>query len=380
MDTSRRNLLLGSAGISLAPVPGLFAGSRSERGAAFEAVARSILGADPIPGLSVAVIKNDQARFSAAYGMADLELGVSATPAHRYRLGSVSKVITASLAARLSMKGAVDLHRPIGAYLPDLPSQHRDTTLIQLLTHKGGVRHYGRADFDPGGPGGLIDSRTYPTIAEALDLFIRDPLVAAPGTTSTYSTFGYTLASAVLQGAMGRPFLELIREEISGPLGLNSLGADNPFAIESRRVSGYELADRLARASPGLTGPVANAQYANPAYKWAGGGLIAEMMDIARFGAAHLTPGHWDEPSLRLLFTPNAEPTGNGPPLGLGWRIDNDQRGRLRWHHAGTQAGCRAVLVVYPLERLSIAFATNLTAAPSDVLGPAAQFADAAES
>jgi hypothetical protein len=63
--------------------------------------------------------------------------------------------------------------------------------------------------------------------------------------------------------------------------------------------------------------------------------------------------------------------------MGLGWRIDADESGRLRWHHAGTQQGCRAALVVYARERIAIAFATNLTATPGDVLTPAARFADA---
>jgi hypothetical protein len=61
----------------------------------------------------------------------------------------------------------------------------------------------------------------------------------------------------------------------------------------------------------------------------------------------------------------------------LGWRIDTDAAGRLRWHHAGGQDGARASLVVYPEQKLSIAFATNVTQAPSDVLTPSAKLADA---
>ena len=59
--------------------------------------------------------------------------------------------------------------------------------------------------------------------------------------------------------------------------------------------------------------------------------------------------------------------------LGLGWRIDQDAAKRLRWHHAGGQDGARASLVVYPAEKLSIAFATNVTQTPGDVNGPSAK-------
>jgi hypothetical protein len=76
-----------------------------------------------------------------------------------------------------------------------------------------------------------------------------------------------------------------------------------------------------------------------------------------------------------MLFAVQVPDTS--PPLGLGWRIDHDARGRLRWHHAGGQEGARASLVVYPEQRLSIAFASNATGLPGDVLTPSEQLADA---
>ena len=63
--------------------------------------------------------------------------------------------------------------------------------------------------------------------------------------------------------------------------------------------------------------------------------------------------------------------------LGLGWRIDQDNAQRLRWHHAGGQDGARASLLVYPKQKLSIALAANVTGLPGDVNGPSAKLADA---
>ncbi len=81
--------------------------------------------------------------------------------------------------------------------------------------------------------------------------------------------------------------------------------------------------------------------------------------------------------ALDALFTVQTPATDRSPPLGLGWRIDVDSSQRLRWHHAGGQDGARASLVVYPKEKLSIAFATNVTQTPGDVNGPSAKVADA---
>lgn len=97
--------------------------------------------------------------------------------------------------------------------------------------------------------------------------------------------------------------------------------------------------------------------------------------DFARFGAAHLAPGILSRRVLDTLFTLQVPDTA--PPLGLGWRINHDSKGRLRWHHAGGQEGARSSLVVYPNQQLSIAFATNATGTPGDVLSPSELLADA---
>jgi CubicO group peptidase (beta-lactamase class C family) len=215
-----------------------------------------------------------------------------------------------------------------------------------LLTHRGGVRHYNASDFDFSQPGGVPDLRPYPSNAQILALFINDPLIAAPGATVSYSTYGYTLASIILESATGRPFVELIREEIASPLGLASLHADNPFVVTPNRVGFYSPPEEVQPLTPATISIVGNAPASNPAYKIAGGGMIMNPADLARFGAAHLAPAHWSQNTLDRLFTVQTEATERLPPMGLGWRIDADESGRLRWHHAGTQQGCRAALVV----------------------------------
>jgi serine beta-lactamase-like protein LACTB len=175
------------------------------------AVTRSLLAGGEIPALSVAVVKGDRLLWAEAYGTADLEMAVKATPQHLFRMGSGAKPVTATLAAVLAEAGVVDLDAAIGTYMPALPLAHRQTTLRQLLTHRGGIRHYIGRDSDRNAPGGAIDSRTYMTNADILAVFIDDPLVAKPGERMVYSTFGYTLASLVMEAAAATPFLELIR-------------------------------------------------------------------------------------------------------------------------------------------------------------------------
>jgi len=373
MQLSRRALFLGATALATTK---LALGADQSRLEAAHAVVRELLAADPIPALSIAVMRGNELVWAEAFGKVELELDVVANTAHRFRLGSVSKVITATLAAQLATRGVVDLDAPIARYMPELPEQHRATTLRQLLTHRGGIRHYTDKDSSADGRQS-IDQREYLDNKAILAVFINDPLVAKPGERVSYSTFGYTLASIVLESAAKTPFLELVQNEIAKPLGLASLSADDPIALVPNRVPRYHSGDLVRKGYlPGYQGKWAIAQAANVTYKWAGGGLLATPSDLARFGAAHLAPGKLSADAMKMLFTAYTERTDNSPPLGLGWRLDEDASKRPRRHHAGTQDGARASLVVYPNEKLSIAFATNVTSLPGDVLGPSAKIAD----
>ena len=183
--------------------------------------------------------------------------------------------------------------------------------------------------------------RAYASRDEILELFIDDPLVAPPGAQVSYSSFGYTLASLVMEAASAT-------DEIAQPFGLPSLVADDVLAVIPARASGYSSAREIelifakmpGAVPPAPSGVHANMVTANPAFCWAGAGLLMTMPDLARFGVAHL-----EGPQARIsaaeramLFTPQTEATANSPPLGLGWRVDRDAKGRLRWHHASLVA------------------------------------------
>lgn len=376
---SRRGLMLGVSAVAVAG--SAYAAQGDPAGARADAIAQRLVAANSAPALSFAVANPLGVLWAKAYGKSDLELDVATTPAHRFGLGSVSKVVTAAAAARLVTRGIIDLDAPISRWLPDLPALHRQTTLRQLFTHRAGIRHYDLPrDLGAKAPGGAIGQRAYPSNREILDIFINDPLIGPPGAQIFYSSYGYTLASIVMEAAAGLPILDLIKTEVATPFSLPSLEGDYVFTIRPGRVRGYTPAALYRNLGyPVPADGLANSRNDNPSYKWAAGGLIMTPSDMARFGAAHLdSPASAITPQQRaLLFTPMTEKTSNMPPLGLGWRVDADEKGRTRWHHAGSDEGSRASLVVYPDLKLSIAFASNLYAVPGNVLAPSSDLADA---
>jgi serine beta-lactamase-like protein LACTB len=376
MTPSRRSLLGAAPGLWLASAsssPALAAGS----GAALSArsVAQDVMASASAPAISGAVFRRGKPVWAEAFGWADLELKLAATPTSRFRIGSVSKVVCATLAARLVERGVLDLDRPISGYLPELPAAHRATTLRQLFAHLGGVRHYIARDFDPKAAGGPIDLRQYRTRADVLAVFVDDPLVAPPGERQSYSTFGFTLAGLAIEAVTGHPLPELVRSEVAEPLQIR-IEADVPANILADRVRPYALASAISPPDPLTAGKLVNAAPINPAYKWAGGGLIASPADLARFGSALLAPGYLKPETLQLMFTPVPPRTGGViAPVGMAWRVDRDTAGRRRLHHAGSIEGGRAALVIYPDQQLVVALAANLQSAMPDPLTPAGRLA-----
>ncbi len=325
----------------------------------------------PIPALTAAVARDGDLVWSEARGLVDLENGVPAGTEHVFRLGSVAKVVTAAIGARLLDQGVIDLDAPISTYRPGLPEAHRATTLRQLYNHQGGVRHYAPNDLNPLSPTGSIDTKIFLSTDEALAIFINDDLIAAPGTSVNYSTFGYTLISAVLESASGASFTDLIAREVSVPLGLDTLGPEDPFAIVPGRVGFYDPPAMYLRLIPQLplpNIPAINAFPSTPTYKYAGGGMHGTASDVAMFGAAQMAGNFISETARQALFTPRTEASGGTPALGLGWRIDHHDMLGQRYHHAGNMQGCRAQLALYPEHGLSVALMSNLGATPGPIL------------
>ncbi|HUO85951.1 MAG TPA: serine hydrolase domain-containing protein [Thermoanaerobaculia bacterium] len=322
-----------------------------EATAAAREMSKALQEAAEIPGLAVAVGRGGELVWSDGFGLADLETPAPATPRTRFRAASVSKVLTAAVLAHLAARGTVDLDAPIGTHLPDLPPALEAVTLRQLAGHLGGIRHYGREDFVPS----PIDHRHFDSLADSLELFAGDELVAAPGSEYRYSTFGYTLLGAVLEAAAGRSFPVLLEEEVVRPLGLAGTGIDHPRQILPGRASFYERTRE---------GELVRAEYVDPSYKWPGGGLLTTPEDLVHFGLAHLGDGYVAAGWRKQLFTPQTTSAGESTGVGLGWRIGEDWRGRRIFHHSGSMAGARTSLLLYPDHDLAIALMSNLGTTP----------------
>ena len=321
-----------------------------EHSAAIEsarAILRSVMDEESIPGLSVAVGKGSQVLWSEGFGYSDLTHQVSVTPLTRFRVGSVSKPIAAAALGVLVERDALDLDAPVQTYVPTFPEKIWPVTTRQLAGHLGGIRHYlGEENFS---------AVNYPDVLSGLDIFKDDPLINEPGTEFSYSSYGWNLISAVVEGASGEPFLEFMEREVFDALGLENTIADYNRPIIPHRTRFY---------TRGMGGQVVNAPYVDNSYKWAGGGFLSTPEDLLVFANAHRTPGYLAAETLELLFTSQTLRDGTETGYGIGWRSATNDHGERIVSHTGGSVGGRTVMTLNLDNGLIVAIVANLSSAP----------------
>jgi CubicO group peptidase (beta-lactamase class C family) len=309
---------------------------------AARAIVRDSMAAGTITGMSVAVAIRGTIVWSEGFGLADIENGVPASPCTRFRIASVSKPLTAVAVMQLHERGTLDLDAPIQRYVPSFPQKPWPITARQLAGHLAGVRHYeGDENFS---------MRRYDDVTSGLAIFANDSLLFEPGTRFSYSSYGYNLLSAVVEGASGEAFPTYMKRHVFEPLGMRSTVPEFPDSILEHRARFY-VRDR--------NGALLNAPYVDNSYKWAGGGFLSNAEDLTRFGSALLAPGFLGRDALALLFTPQHTKDGAATIYGMGWFLDWSDRGHVVPHHAGGAVGGNAHLALDPDRGMVIAVLAN---------------------
>jgi len=297
-------------------------------------------------GMSVAVAVAGKIVWAEGFGIADLEQCVPTTPMTRFRIGSTSKPLTSAAAALLFDQKHLDLDAPIQQYVPSFPDKGYPITTRLLLGHLAGMRGYTKADGDN------ENVEPYHSVTEALKRFSGDPLIAPPGTKWHYSTYGYVLVSAAIEGASGQDFLSFMHDKVFLPLGMLDTAADENEKIVPNRARWYYVTS---------DGTYRNSPYADLSYKWAGGGFLSTAEDLVRFGSALLKPGFLRAETLRMMFSPQRTNGGERTKYGLGWEIREAGDGgpERRFEHSGGVAGSSSFLIIYPDQNVVIAWLLN---------------------
>src|SRR6266581_1399756 len=235
---------------------------------------------DHIPGATVSVVKDDRLFFAKGYGSADLQAGkpVSAQTT-LFRIGSVSKLFTATAVMQLVEQGKLNLHADVNTYLKTfhLPATYPEPiTLAHLLTHSAGFEDRGT---------GLYPLTT--SDLEPLGQWLAAHLparVRPPDELTAYSNYGFALAGYIVEQVSGMPFEQYVEQYLFQPLGMRSSTFRQPVPgdLAATLSQGYTYTNGEYRPEPFEAVQVAPA-----------GSMSATATDIAHFMIAHLQNGRF---------------------------------------------------------------------------------------
>ena len=310
--------------------------------------------APKIPGLQVAVAVDGKLVWSEVFGYADVARHARVTRTTMFRIGSVSKPLTSIAVAQLVLGGKLDLDAPVQRYVPSFPQKPWPVTTRELAGHLAGIRHYQGDEFR--------SNRPYPSVTAGLAIFENDTLLFEPGTRFAYSSYGFNLVSAVIEGASGENFLAYMGAHVIRPLGLTHTAPDHVDSLIPDRTTFYD--PDTVHGGCQVSPPVDNS------YKWAGGGFLSSAEDLVRFGSALLQPGFLPQSSLDLLFTSQKTRDGQPTGYGVGWFVATDSLGHHRAFHGGGAVGGTTAFGIDRDAHVAFALTSNLTDAP---LGPASR-------
>ena len=312
-----------------------------------EALVGAEMAKQKIPGMTVAVVSDRQVRWTAGFGSQDVENNVAAKPATVYRLGSISKPITAVAVMQLFERGRLDLDAPVQKYCPAFPEKQWPVTTRQVLGHLAGIRHYKSAEE-------FNSTRFYAGVAAGLDMFKDEPLLHEPGTKYNYTTHGYSVLGCVVEGASGRTFADFVSENVFKPAAMERIRVDSVADIIPDRAQGYRITDK---------GVLTNSPLADNSYKVPGGGFVSTAEDLARFAVALQTFKLLKRETVELMYAPQRTKDGKETSYGLGWGVSKRPAGERAVGHSGGQQRVSTFLHMQPEQGLAVVIMSNLEGA-----------------
>lgn len=290
--------------------------------------------------MAVAVIKDGKVTYNYEYGYADSKKKTPVDSRTKYRIASLSKVVTGMMGMKLAEDGQVDMSADVGdimgfrirnRYFTNTP-----ITLHMLLTHSSSFRDRSGVIFSGNLQKDLKESKSH--------------IMREPGTGFEYTNLGMGIAGAVIEKSAGKTLTEYSREIFFDPMGIDA--AFNGGLLEEKNVAECMLGLKLSRSLKQLTEPSADLEPGKN-YSAGAGGLMISAVDYAKLMTILINDGTFNGERYLAPETVSAmhevQLEGNHYEQCIAIRRSPDIiEGRTMYFHTGSAYGIYSLVAYDP--------------------------------
>ena len=303
-----------------------------------------------IPGMSVAILQNQQVIFSAGFGLSDIENKIPATADTPYNIASLSKPFASAVLMKLVEEGHLDLDTAIADILKNTVFTYDDFKMhgYSVLCQK--IKEFSRdPEFEYGF---LLKDYRFNTEKISVRHHLTHTSQGVPGSEYHYNGFLFSFLSRVAEEVTGKPYSELLVENIIAPLEMTRTV---PCAREN--LCDQILAERAKYYRVGFGGNFKPSNY--PTKLSSSAGIVSTVLDLAKFDVALDRNLIVSKASKQLMFTHSLSNNGDPLPYGLGWFVQ-DQKGRkLVWHYGWAPKAYSSLILKVPEEDVTLILLAN---------------------
>jgi D-alanyl-D-alanine carboxypeptidase len=311
---------------------------------AVDAYIKSRMAEDKIPGLALAVIRDDKIIRAQGYGVASLELKTPVTAESVFEIGSITKAFTGTAVMLLVEDGKINLEDKLSKYLSGIPKRWMDVTVEQLLRHTSGIPNYSGGDY-------IKLFRNEHTAEEIIKIVSELGLEFKTGEKFDYSNTNYYLLGLIIEKASGKTYWEFLDERMFKPLKMKNTQGSDPKKIIPNRVEGYRM--------DAIRDEMVNVDAITASSGGGAGSLISTVSDLARWQMALADGRIIKKTSLDKMWSKGKLTTGKETSYGFGWSIDSVSGHPALWV-SGYTASFSCILVRFPEDEISVIVFTNL--------------------
>lgn len=321
---------------------------------------RQTLREQRIPGLQIAVIKDDRIVLSESYGLANVENRVPVARTTLFPINSATKSFTGVAMMQLVEAGLVDLNAPVSGYLDGLPEAWRSVRVRQLLAHTSGLPDIlDQQDLVGGG-----------SEQEAWKAVKLLPMNAPIGERFAYNQTNYALLAQIIVRQSKMPYEKYLAERQFAVAGMRSSTFGDSYDLLANAATMYSYFPRKTDAK-GADERLSHWFYDMPHGLWAGGGIQSTADEVARWMIALSNGRLISVANVRNMWTPEKLNSGTDGSWAAGWPVLETSPHR----QVAGMGGARAAFIVYPDDRLAIIVLTNLVGAnPQNFIPKIAEF------